>query len=163
MKLTIEQRGQLFARIVDALHREGILADALAELPAHIRQAFEAAAPSGDAQARVEAMLKGMNDDDRERHHHAYMAAMALRPHPYDGLRDRLGPDDAKNFRQMLINRRKGDAPDPGARARLEEMADAAALPPEQIEANRRARLAARARAFNEHLDALIELGPVKE
>lgn len=159
MKLTVEQRGLLFTRLVEAMAREGMLAQAVEALPAEVREAFYRAAPSPSAE-EARAQIAAMAPEQQERIYAAKRLVWALTPRVDADLTDRLDEDGMREY--YLLKLRKGHGPAAGAPADwLKKRAEASRLTPEQIAENRRRRLRAAAQDYNKHLQALVELGPI--
>lgn len=158
MKLTVEQRGLLFTRLVEAMAREGVLAQAVEALPGNVREAFYRAAPSPSAE-EARAEIAAMTPEQQERIYAAKRMVWALTPRADAALKDRLDEDGAREYFKLMLN--KGRAPADVARDWLRKRAEASLLTPEQVAANRRERLRAAAQDYNKHLQALVELGPI--
>lgn len=158
MKLTVEQRGLLFTRLVEAMAREGVLAQAVEALPAEVREAFYRAVSSPSAED-ARAQIAAMTPQQQERIYAAKRMVWALTPRADAALKDRLDEDGAREYFKLMLN--KGRGPADVARDWLRKRAEASLLTPEQVAANRRERLRAAAQDYNKHLQALVELGPI--
>lgn len=158
MKLTVEQRGLLFTRLVEAMAREGVLAQAVEALPLEVREAFYRAAPSPSAE-EARAEIAAMAPEQQERIYAAKRMVWALTPRADAALKDRLDEDGAREYFKLMLG--KGRGPADVARDWLRKRAEASLLTPEQVAANRRERLRAAAQDYNKHLQALVELGPI--
>jgi hypothetical protein len=158
VKLTVEQRGLLFTRLVEAMAREGVLAQAVEALPLEVREAFYRAAPSPSAED-ARAQIAAMAPEQQERIYAAKRMVWALTPRADAALKDRLDEDGAREYFKLMLN--KGRGPADVARDWLRKRAEASLLTPEQVAENRRERLRAAALDYNKHLEALIDLGPL--